>query len=314
MTNPFAKEIVKDAVEQNQKAKEVVKKVMGEKLPENKLLRFKQKKPDLEEPKQFEENEGKDKTPAKGRVITEKPRINWNRALLYFTVLAIIGIIFLYQMVDSFNSGLALLLWLFGMMCFFPLGLILGWFFLDPYMRCKIARRMRGKNYGIVHFVHPAGKRITTRVKNLDDDVIVQGTKLWILKEEAIFYLNVDNELIKHAEIDSDNIMTLPANIPSIYLDSRTMIPLSFGKEQSKTNPQEAGAILLGFINNQIAKNLFFKRQMTMFYIVVIALAGITFAICTQIYMDMQEMVELIPQLQDKINQLSDLISTLNPP
>jgi len=85
------------------------------------------------------------------KVIKEKNRLDWDKAIMWLSVLGIVGIIFLYQMVSDFSSGLGLLMWLFGMMCFLPLGLILGWFFLDPYMRCKIMRKTRHKNYGIIY-------------------------------------------------------------------------------------------------------------------------------------------------------------------
>ena len=126
------------------------------------------------------------------KIVKEKPRIDMDKAILWLSVLGIVGVIFLYQMVESFNSGLALLLWLFGMMCFLPMGLILGWFFLDPYMRCKIMRRTRHKNYGIIYFVHKGGKRITTRIKNLDDDVIVNDTKLWLIDKGGVYYIDVN--------------------------------------------------------------------------------------------------------------------------
>jgi len=177
-------------------------------------------------------------------------------------------------------------------------------------MRCKIMRKTRHKNYGIIYFVHKGGKRITTRIKNLDDDVIIHETKLWIIDKGGVFYLDVNGNKIEHASIDDDNIVTLPSNVPALFLDPETMIPLKFHGEQSKTNPQQAGAILLGYINNQITKNLFFKKQMTTFYIILICITGITFALTMQVYMDFTELKETtIPMLEDR---LATIISLLN--
>jgi len=250
-------------------------------------------------------------------VIKEKPRLDMDKAIMWLSVLGIVGIIFLYQMVGEFNSGLALLLWLFGMMCFLPLGLILGWFFLDPYMRCKIMRKTRHKNYGIIYFVHKGGKRITTRIKNLDDDVIIHETKMWLIDKAGVYYLDINGEKILNASIDDASIVTLPSNVPALFLDPETMIPLKFHEEKSKTNPQQAGALLLGYINNQITKNLFFKKQMTMFYMILICITGITFALSMQVYMDFAELKETtIPMLENKLNQVISLLNSmkLTPP
>jgi len=251
------------------------------------------------------------------KVIKETKKIDWDKAIMWLSVLGIVGIIFLYQMVGDFSSGLALLLWLFGMMCFLPLGLILGWFFLDPYMRCKIMRKTRHKNYGIIYFVHKGGKRITTRIKNLDDDVIIHETKLWLIDKKGVYYLDVNGNKILNAEIDDASIVTLPSNVPALFLDPETMIPLRFHEEKSKTNPQQAGALLLGYINNQITKNLFFKKQMTMFYIILICITGITFALSMQTYMDFAELKETtIPMLENKLNYIASMLESikLRPP
>jgi len=251
------------------------------------------------------------------KVVKDKVRIDWNRAILWLSLLGIVGVIFIYQMVNDFNSGLGLLLWLFGMMCFLPLGLIIGWLFLDPYMRCKIMRRTRHKNYGIIYFVHKGGKRVTTRIKNLDDDVIINDTKMWLIDKDGVYYLNTNGEKILNSSIDEANVVTLPSEVPALFLDPETMIPLRFHEEKSKTNPQQAGAILLGYINNQITKNLFFKKQMTMFYIILICITGITFALSMQVYMDFAELKETtLPLLQSQLDSIKSLLEgiALNPP
>lgn len=247
-------------------------------------------------------------------VIEQKPIFDWNRAVIYISVIAVVAIVFFSQYMSQQNPALLMLTWLFGMMCFLPLGLFLGWIFLDPYMRCKVMRRFRGKNYGLVHFVHKGGKRFTIRVKNLDDDVVVQETRLWLINKNGIYYMDKNNNKVLHAEITGDNIITLPSNVPALFLDAETMVPLTFHYEPSKSNPQQAGATILGYINNQIAKNLFFKKTMTIFYVIIIALCAINLVIGVQLYQWMEEMYNLIPQLQSKISALGNLINELNPP
>jgi len=205
----------------------------------------------------------------------EKNPFNWNRGLLFLCMLGIMGIIFFYQMTAEVSMSIALVLMLFGMLCFLPLGLLFGKLFLDPYVRCKVLRRVRGKNYGMVYFVHKGGQRVDIRIKNLDDDVVVQGTKLWVLEKAGIYYTDIDDAYIKHATISDASIVTSPNNVPILFLDAESMLPLRFFETKTKSNPQQVGATTLGYVNNQIAKNLFFKRSMQTFYVLMLVLQAI---------------------------------------
>lgn len=240
--------------------------------------------------------------------------INWNRALLLLVAFSIIGIIFMSQIIQMVSPAMMILLWLFGMMCFLPLGVVVGWLFLDQYMRCKIMRRFRHKNYGIVNFVHKGGKRITSKIKNLDDDVIVDGTRMWLLRGEGVYYQDKDVGYVRYASITAENVITLPSNVPELFLDSETMLPLTFHKAMSESNPQQAGAVLSGHIQNQIAKNLFFKRQMQIFYVIMLALTGITFVVVLALYQDFDELSSTLSALRTQVVRLTDIVSNLNPP
>lgn len=238
-------------------------------------------------------------------VINEsKQGINWTRAGLYLCALGMVGIIFFSQMASEINPVFVILIWLFGMMCFLPLGFIGGWLFLDTYMRCKLYRRFRGKNYGIVNFLHKGGQRIVTRIKNLDDDVIIEGGKMWLLDKEGIHYLDKNNEKQLWKKIDVEHIKTLPANVPCLFLDPETMTPIKFVDQPSKTNPQQAGAIVLGYINNQIQKNAMFKKNATIFYIIIIAVTVVNLVIALQTYTWLEEMHEMLPAIKHGISQL----------
>lgn len=247
------------------------------------------------------------------KVLEAKERFNWTRGGLYLTALAIIGIVFFSQMAQEINPVFVLLIWLFGMMCFLPLGFIGGWLLLDPYMRCKIMRRFRGRNYGIVNFLHKGGQRIITRIKNFDDDVIVSEGRLWLIDKEGIHYLDKEGNKILHKVIEPESIKTLPANVPCLFLDPESMIPIKFIDTPTKTNPQQAGAICLGYINNQIRKNAMFKKSNTIVYIIIMILAGITMVISFQLYQWMEELHNTIPSLKAQISKLSELLSELTP-
>ena len=203
--------------------------------------------------------------------IKRKP-FDWNRGLLYLMVFGIIGIIFFTQSLEQINQVAMWIMVLFGMMCFFPLGFLLGKLLLDPYIRCKIYRRMGNRNFGMVHIIQKGGRKVEIRIKNLTDDVIIQGTKLWVLEEGGIYYTDRDDNLILHAEVKPENFVTSPNNVPILFLDADNMLPLTFFKPNTISNPQQVGATVLGYINNQIAKNLFFKKSMTFFYTILLIL------------------------------------------
>jgi len=247
-------------------------------------VKIRHKKPTTTLSKKIKDEEKTDKI--KQRIKTSRYRkpIDWNRALLYLSVLGILGIIFLYQMVVDVSMPMAWVLMLFGMLCFLPLGLLLGKLFLDPYIRCKIYRRMRGKNYGMVYFVHKGGQRVDIRIKNLDDDVVVHETKIWVLQKGGIYYLDRDDSMVLHTVIEPANVVTSPNNVPILFLDPESMLPLQFYEPKTVSNPQQVGATVLGYINNQIAKNLFFKRSMQTFYTIILALESLSIVIGLMIY------------------------------
>ena len=247
--------------------------------------------------------------------VNEKiPKFNYTRIMIIASALAIVGIIMFSQMADTINPAFVILIWVFGMMCFLPLGVFIGWFFLDPYMRCKIYRRFRGRNYGIVNFMHKGGQRFETHIKNLDYDVVVNDGKMWILEKEGVFYINKDNQKVLHKKIDAEMIKTMPANIPCLFVDIESMTPIRFHSCDTKTNPQEAGAICLGYINNQIQKNASLKSKMSLFYIIILGILVLNIVLTFQLYTWLEELYTLVPSLKRQITNLGNLIAELSPP
>ena len=205
--------------------------------------------------------------------LTEKST-DWGRASLFLSVLGIIVVIFAYQTLEAIK-GFQILMFIFGMMGFLPVGFILGWFLTNPYIRCKIRRKMTKKDYAVINFFHKDAKRFDTRIKNLDFDVIVQGTKLWLLKRGRIYAVSSDMSKIFHKSIEPEHIKTSPFDVPVVFVDVESMTPLTFFREETETNPQQGGATILGYINNQKAKAMR-QRSLTFFYIVMLAMAALT--------------------------------------
>jgi len=250
----------------------------------------------------------------KSDVIVQERGKDWNKISLYLVAIGIIGIIFFSQMANDINPAFIILIWLFGMMCFLPLGLIVGWLFLDPYMRCKIMRRLRGRNFGIVHLVHRGGQKIATRIKDFDEDVIIQDGRFWMLKQEGIYYKDKENNNVLHSQISAEDIKTLPANIPCVFIDVESMQVITFNEEDTSTNPQEAGAFITGYIENQIRKNAMFKKSQTILFIIILGIAFVTMIITFQLYTWVEEMNKTIPALRGQIQTLGNRLAELQPP
>jgi len=146
------------------------------------------------------------RTPKKDKLKIKQKTTDWTRAIMYLSIMGMIGIIFIYQIVEKFDPIWSMIMVFLGMGCFFPFGMMLGKLFLDPYVRCKVLRKMRGKNYGLVKFLHAGSQRTTVRIKNLDDDIIVQGTKIWLLDKGGIYYL--DMSTITQFKISPPHLLT----------------------------------------------------------------------------------------------------------
>lgn len=220
--------------------------------------------------------------------IKKEKYTDYTRVTFWFAIMGIVGVVMAYNgLVEYHMDSISFILLLFGMSCFLPLGLILGKLFLDPYSRCKIYRRLRGKNLGIVKFVHRGAKRTDIRIKNLDEDIIVQGTKLWVLRGDRIYYLDQFDGKIKQHNVNAGSMITSPSQVPEIYLDVETMQPLSFYKEQTISNPQQVGAVVLGYINAKIAEMTFMKKRTTFFYLIVIIVVAFNLVMTLAMYSEL---------------------------
>lgn len=189
-----------------------------------------------------------------------------------FTRFAFIGSIILivaFSYMLSEQQGLLLVMFLLGSTMFLPVGLLVGWFFMDPYNRAKAYRFLFKKNYGII-FLKGHGKNIISKIKNLDDSLIWVGNKLWHISPNEIRILGKNEETIQISAEDFNYL----AGVPVLFFSIDSMKPLKFEMEKSITAPEELGSALKGWNFNQIAKILFFKRNIQIMMIIVAALAG----------------------------------------
>jgi hypothetical protein len=235
-------------------------------------------------------------------VVELKPRVDIAKICMFVSVFGIVALVMLFQSPYGSSAIVLIFLLLILVPCFLSMGVVIGWLFLNIDMRCKILRRMRGRNYGIVHFVLRGSQHLITRIMDFDGDVVVNEMRMWVIDDKGVHYIDRNGAKQFWGEITSDHIKTLPANIPCLYLDYETMVPLKFYKEQSKSDPLQVGSTHLGYIANQIAKNMAFKKAMTLFYIIVVVLLAICLVCGVQSLMWMDEMRKEVNNINDKIN------------
>lgn len=225
----------------------------------------------------------------------------------FIIMMAAIGIFFilaLYAYAPS-NDVVMLLILLIGCLLCIPIGMVFGWVLIDPFMRCKLLRKTTRRNYGIVNFVGK-GRKMVTRIKNFDNDLIWIKNKCWVITSAGIHELDKYGDgVIEEHQIKPENIVAITETVPVLFIDLDSMEPLVLGKEgREKIMPEELGSTLKGWIDNQMAKISFLKRTMDVYFVVVIvgalAAAGLSF----MIYQEVMNMQDTLSGLQSQLSQI----------
>jgi len=213
--------------------------------------------------------------------------------------------LFLMWQYNQESQAITAIVFIVGSFLFMPLGAILGWVFLDPYMRCKIMRKMsKGRrNYGLVNFVGKSNK-IVSRIKNFDEDLIWIKNKCWALSRSGIYEIDKNGEQATHKQaLDPDSFVTVTESVPTMFIDINSMQPLTFEKTgREGIAPEELGSTLKGWVDNQMAKVMFLKKSLDMYFIIVIlcSLASAYFG-----YTNNQQIIELEEKIQELTNRLT---------
>jgi len=229
--------------------------------------------------------------------------------------LAIVGIAFISFMFFYVKvEWMSIVLLYVGLMMFLPIGMILGWALLDPYMRCKILRRASHRNYGIVNFVGK-GQKIITKIKNFDDALIWKGNAVWAITKEHIYQLTKDGDkLVTTGKIDSENIVSIVDTVPVLFVDLDSMQPLGLARDRREgINPLELGPALKSWIDNEKAKALGLRKTMDMFFIILIILAFVSVGIAYISMNNVNDMMAQFTALQGKIDMLINNTATVVP-
>lgn len=233
------------------------------------------------------------------------------KAITMMTAFAVMFFIFMYTYLpegDPQKMAMFEIMILLGLLLFLPVGMLIGWGMLDPYMRCRLMRKMTKKNYGVIGFVSK-GKRMVTHIKNFDDALLWVKNKCWAVKKSRIVEVDKYGERISEGtNIDPDDFIIMSDTVPMLFIDVDNMTPLTLHETTDEAvTPDELGPALKGWVDNQQAKLMFMKRTMEMYYLVIIILVmGSAFFG----YQNNQQLTE-IQQLLESIKQR---MSTVTPP
>lgn len=206
------------------------------------------------------------------RLKYKESQPDYQKLIVTIFTISIFFIFLLFQ----YNPGsdvLMTIIMLIGVVLFLPIGMIIGYMVMDPFMRCKLMRKMTKKNWGVINFV-AKGKKIISRIKNLDNDLIWIKNKCWAVTKEGIYELDKSGDRLiddKNRVIDADSVVTITETVPVMFVDMNSMQPLTFQYEgREGISPAELGSSLKGWVDNQLAKVMFLKKTMDTYFIIVI--------------------------------------------
>lgn len=226
-------------------------------------------------------------------------------------VLALAGLMFVFMSYYMIHEDWVLVIMvLLGSMMFLPVGMILGWAILDPYVRAKILRKVTHRNWGIINFVGK-GQKIFTKIKNFDNALVWKKNEVWIITREHVYQITKDGDaVVKKDKIDPESIVTLIDTVPVLFVDLDSMQPLSLARDRREgINPLELGSTLKAWVDNQLAKAMFLKKTMDIYFIIIIICSVLAIGIS---YMNMNKIDTLTSQMKTVQGTLNTLVQQLS--
>lgn len=228
--------------------------------------------------------------------------------------LAALGGVFIFMAYQYIKEPWVLIMMMvMGSCMFLPVGMIAGWAFLDSYMRCRILRRMTHKNYGIVNFIGK-GNKMVSKIKNFDNDLIWIKDKCWSIRKGMIVLLNKNGNAIvnEEKEVDPQTILTMMDTVPVMFVDLDSLEPLSFNREpREQINPVELAANINSYIDNQLAKIMFLRKTMDIYFMIVIIASVASVGLA---YLNMNNMNDILTKMKVIQSQLDAITSQLLAP
>ena len=233
-----------------------------------------------------------------------------NNMFMGFAVMGLFFIMFLYMYMKL--DWMFIIVLLLGSMMFLPVGMVLGWAVLDPYVRCKILRKMTRKNYGIINFVGK-GQKLISKIKNFEQALVWKKNEVWIISEEFVYQLTKDGDsIVEKGKINPESIVTLIDTVPVMFVDVDSMQPLTLARDRREgINPLELGATLKSWVDNQLAKAMFLKQTYNIYFVIIIgcSIGAILFG-----YVNYTKLDELSNSVKALSSQIQSVLSQLPPP
>lgn len=155
----------------------------------------------------------------------------------------------------------------------------------DSDFRCREMRKWIKKNYVIVARVQKNRATINKTIINADADVVFDKNRLWasvqgklyttVMNDELPIHKLIDEAVQKSEPIDLKKETKWEAGTPIIYVDSDSMIPLTFHKQEAQVKPDEVGAGINAWNAVQKAEMLADMNQdKILTYAIIIMCAG----------------------------------------
>jgi hypothetical protein len=233
------------------------------------------------------------------------------RALTGKQQLLMLGMIVgLFFLITLFNYSpdhplLFTVVMLVGGLMFLPIGMFFGWVLIDPFMRCKVLRKVTRRNYGIANFISKGNKMIS-RIKNFDGDLIWIKNKVWAVTDGGVYEFDKYGDGIIHGgEIDPKSTVTVTDTVPVIFIDIDSMEPLSFQRSgREKIYPEELGATLKGWIDNQMGKAALLRKSLDTYFIILILSAMAAAALSYLCYDELTRMSLELESIKSTVNEI----------
>ncbi len=234
--------------------------------------------------KEEEKEESKQQTTkpnqeTKIKYVPKKTGSNVSKIVMFLVFASVIGIFGLWWFYGD-TENVILITMLAGGIFYLPLGIILGKIMLDPKTRVRALRAITRKNLGLISFVS-RGRQIKSLIRNLDEDFIWIGKKVWHITNEKIYWYDEANE---EKEIDLDPSKSYTSSgIPMLFIAINNLTPLSFGETTTTNKPEQLGSSMKGWAANQLANNVLAGKsiQIGMFLILIGVAAAATFSFLT---------------------------------
>jgi len=247
----------------------------------------------------------------KSMILAKETEGTKNKQWFVF-MFAIIGIFFLMSLQYTVKDDwVILIVLLLGSMMFLPVGMLLGWATLDPYVRCKILRKASKKNFGVINFVGK-GQKIVSKIKNFDNALIWKKNETWVITKEHVYQLSKDGDtIVEKAKIDPESIVTLIDTVPVLFVDLDSMQPLSLARDRREgINPLELGSTLKAWVDNQLAKAMFLKKTMDIYLLIILITSVVAVGLS---YYNMNRISELTTELTTIKGQLAEILRYVTP-